>query len=175
MPLDNNYAVSKMRYPPLERNVADVIIRPFRKSTDEQSALELCKYAHATTKYANEEFDDSRVLLHGTEVDEGVRDVCGFVAVEGNKVVGLIFGYRIYNFININSIAIDRALYVLPEYRSVGTFDKLLTAFEQWAAEDAWCKQAIISVTEMDRCASVHRLLRTRGYTLKYRQFGKEL
>lgn len=137
--------------------------------------LSVCKYAHETTKYADEEFDPERVLMHGKEIADGVRDVCGFVAVVDDAVVGLIFGYRLYNFININSMAIDRALYVLPEHRSVATFDALLTAFEQWAAEDAWCRQVIISVTEMDRCASVHRLLRTRGYTLKYRQFGKEL
>ena len=142
---------------------------------DETDALSVCKHAHENTAYASAVFDSDRVRMHGKLVQDKPHMYGGIVAKVSDEVVGLIFGYRSYSFINITSVAADYVIYVLPEHRSVALFNGLIDEFERWAAEDEWTTTVILGVTEMDRCTSVHRLFRQRGYKLKTRLFAKEL
>lgn len=159
----------------MQKSLDKAIIREYNHEVDQRGALELCQLAHATTVYKDREFDPARVSLHGQDILHKRKGVFGYVAVVNDKVVGLLFGSMCHNFINLNSTAQTTALYVHPDHRSIDTFIGLITAFESWAKEDAWCDEVVISVTEMSRCESVHRLCRRHGYHVKARLLAKAM
>lgn len=95
--------------------------------------LDLAREMHAESpRYSGVEFKSYKVLhMLGLVLNE--QDGIGFVACEGERVVGFICGCLVEHFFSDARYASDLAVYVVPELRRAGIAAQLIKRFEEWA------------------------------------------
>ena len=107
-----------------------------------EAIIELGKRGHVASENAQYEFDEGKTKLLLATLIAGKR-TCVFVAVEGDKIVGLLLGQEdSYPYCKMR-YATDISLYAeVP-----GSGRKLLKKFEEWAFEERKVDQLIMGVS----------------------------
>jgi len=117
---------------------------------------------HKESVYSHMDFDEdkmkARIVYFMTEENKKL-----FVLVQEGTPVGVLFASLGPTFIGHDLVAFEETCYVLPEARSLGGFNMLLDAFEDWALE-AGAKALVFDITSQIRTRRTEEKLEARGY-----------
>jgi hypothetical protein len=168
MPLDNDEKPDMISQ---RRTGEGYSVRRFElRDTDRVIAL-LKQSMHdemfAQSMYAAVELIDEKIAYELKQIIDYPKRAIGIVAVnDADEVVGVFGGVMVGDFHSLNLTAVERILYVLPEYRSLATLHSILAEFEAWARSEIWCKRIQLGVHTSSRSKALIAAYLRMGYAV---------
>ena len=134
-----------------------MIVRPFRRSDFDQLWILAERMWKESPNYRGLELDKEKL----TQLGEAIlrrRDICGFVAENGEGIEGFFAGMVTPYWFGNQQIASDLALFVDQTKRGGRTALKLIKAYESWATSHG-VQEICLGVTtgvEADRTVQLY-------------------
>lgn len=111
-----------------------MLVREMR-AFDENEIVAMAKSAWAETAYGWLPVDEERIReVFRFHVGNPVTH-CGFVGMDGGRIVGCNLGYILQYDFNYERFAVNTILFVRPDYRGRRLALRLLRSFEEWAID----------------------------------------
>jgi len=102
---------------------------------DVEKCLELGQAMHEESYFSFLTFNKEKLLALWVSITDYPQMFCGFVAEEGDEIVGLFVGGVSPHWFSDDLFASDMALYVTPSHRGSSAAVRLLKAYDIWATE----------------------------------------
>tara|TARA_R110000851_G_scaffold288407_2_gene442474 strand:- start:897 stop:1352 length:456 start_codon:yes stop_codon:yes gene_type:complete len=127
---------------------------------------------HKESRFANLDFDTSRLWSLGEVILASPDVYKAAVYEQNNEIIGFCVGYVAPHFFGNDLTSGDVAIYVLPEHRKGMVGVKLIKTYDEWCVRKG-VKEPLLGVSAGITPERIGKLYKRLGYTETYTIYKK--